>query len=84
MALNTGHHGGAGTVHAGSLADVPARLEALGALAGLDERALARQVTSAISVIVHVTRRVDGTRRIAGFATPIERDGRLAVVEDTS
>ena len=35
-ALNTGHDGGAGTLHANSLADVPARLEALGALAGLD------------------------------------------------
>ena len=33
-ALNTGHDGGAGTVHANSLADVPARLEALGSLAG--------------------------------------------------
>ena len=29
-ALNTGHDGGAGTLHANSLADVPARLEALG------------------------------------------------------
>ena len=34
-ALNTGHDGGAGTLHANSLADVPARLEALGATAGL-------------------------------------------------
>ncbi len=37
-ALNTGHDGGAGTVHANSLDDVPARLEALGALAGLERR----------------------------------------------
>ena len=43
-ALNTGHDGGAGTLHASGLGDVPARLEALGALAGLDDRALARQV----------------------------------------
>ena len=32
-ALNTGHDGGAGTLHANGLHDVPARLEALGALA---------------------------------------------------
>src|SRR5690606_13613482 len=43
-ALNTGHDGGAGTLHASSLADVPARLEALGLLAGLSTEALARQV----------------------------------------
>ena len=36
-ALNTGHDGGAGTLHANSLADVPARLEALGALAGMSD-----------------------------------------------
>jgi pilus assembly protein CpaF len=36
-ALNTGHDGGAGTLHANGLHDVPARLEALGALAGLDD-----------------------------------------------
>ena len=39
-ALNTGHEGGAGTVHANSPGEVPARLEALGALGGLDRAAL--------------------------------------------
>ena len=42
-ALNTGHDGGAGTLHANSLADVPARLEALGSLAGMTVDAVARQ-----------------------------------------
>src|SRR5690606_19227380 len=41
-ALNTGHDGGAGTLHASTLNDVPARLEALGALAGLTPEAAAR------------------------------------------
>ena len=39
-ALNTGHEGGCGTMHANAAADVPARLEALGALAGLDRPAV--------------------------------------------
>ena len=39
-AMNTGHEGGAGTVHANSAADVPARLEALGLTAGLDRLAV--------------------------------------------
>lgn len=55
-ALNTGHDGGAGTLHANSLADVPARLEALGALAGMSPEAVARQTVSAIDLVMHVER----------------------------
>lgn len=65
-ALNTGHDGGAGTVHANTLDDVPARLEALGALAGLTPEALARQTVSAIDLVVHLARH-DGVRRIASL-----------------
>jgi pilus assembly protein CpaF len=46
-ALNTGHDGGAGTVHANNPAEVPARLEALGALGGLDCAALHSQLAAA-------------------------------------
>ena len=70
-ALNTGHDGGAGTVHANSLDDVPARLEALGALAGLGDQALARQVVSAIGLVLHVARGADGIRRLAGVGRPV-------------
>lgn len=82
-ALNTGHDGGAGTVHANGLHDVPARLEALGAPAGLDDRALARQAASAIGLVVHVERGADGSRRIAGAGRPVvDGDGRLAIEEE--
>jgi pilus assembly protein CpaF len=47
-ALNTGHDGGAGTVHANSAVEVPARLEALGALGGLDRAALHAQLAAAV------------------------------------
>jgi len=63
-ALNTGHDGGAGTLHANSLADVPARLEALGALAGMSATAVARQAVSAIGAVLHLERS-GGTRRLA-------------------
>jgi pilus assembly protein CpaF len=63
-ALNTGHDGGAGTLHANSLDDVPARLEALGALAGLGATAVARQAVSAIGAVLHLERR-GGMRRLA-------------------
>jgi pilus assembly protein CpaF len=81
-ALNTGHDGGAGTVHANGLHDVPARLEALGALAGLDDLSLARQVASAIDLVLHVERGTDGMRRLAGAGRPvIDPSGRLAIEE---
>lgn len=58
-AMNTGHDGGAGTLHASSLADVPARLEMLGRLAGADAHTIARQATAAINLVVHVERVAD-------------------------
>lgn len=59
-ALNTGHEGGAGTLHANTPADVPARLEALGLLGGLPRAALHAQVAAAFQVIVHVRRTEHG------------------------
>lgn len=67
-ALNTGHDGGCTTVHANAATDVPARLEALGALAGLPRGALAAQAASALHAVVHL-RRDRGRRRVAEIAT---------------
>jgi pilus assembly protein CpaF len=64
-ALNTGHEGGCGTVHANSAADVPARLEALAALAGLGRDALHSQLASGLRVAVHLARAASGQRRVA-------------------
>ncbi|MFI1254558.1 TadA family conjugal transfer-associated ATPase [Streptomyces netropsis] len=64
-ALNTGHEGGCGTVHANAAADVPARLEALGSTARLDRGALHSQLAAALSVVVHLARDRGGRRRIA-------------------
>ncbi len=65
-ALNTGHDGGAGTLHANALDDVPARMEALGALGGLSPEAVARQAVSAIGLVVHLARR-SGERQVVGL-----------------
>lgn len=80
-ALNTGHDGGAGTLHASGLADVPARLEALGALAGMDAMALARQAVSAFTVVLHLARGPDGVRRLAQAGRFLLRDDRLDIEE---
>lgn len=65
-ALNTGHQGGCGTVHANAPRDVPARFEALGALAGLSPEAVRTQLRSALRVVVHLER-VAGVRRVASI-----------------
>jgi len=65
-ALNTGHEGGCGTLHANSAHDVPARLEALAAVAGLDRAALHSQLASGLRLAVHLARdRGTGVRRVA-------------------
>jgi pilus assembly protein CpaF len=82
-ALNTGHDGGAGTLHANSLEDVPARLEALGALAGMSPVAIARQTVSAIGTVLHLERAsaLGGERRLAQMGTfALDHRDRLTVV----
>ncbi len=80
-ALNTGHDGGAGTVHANSPAEVPARLEALAAVGGLDRGALHSQLAAAVQVVVHVKRDRAGRRRLSEVGL-LDRgsDGRVQVV----
>jgi pilus assembly protein CpaF len=67
-ALNTGHDGGAGTVHANNPAEVPARLEALAAVGGLDRLALHSQLAAAVQVLLHVGRDRSGKRRLNEIA----------------
>ncbi|HET6816682.1 MAG TPA: TadA family conjugal transfer-associated ATPase [Mycobacteriales bacterium] len=67
-ALNTGHEGGCGTVHANRAEHLPARIEALGAVAGLPRDAAHSQLAAAVDVVVHLARRRDGRRRVAAVA----------------
>ncbi|TYR20958.1 TadA family conjugal transfer-associated ATPase [Corynebacterium urealyticum] len=67
VALNTGHAGSAGTMHANSVAAVPGRLAALGAMAGMSPEALQAQAADGIDVVVHLER-AGGRRRVATIA----------------
>lgn len=78
-ALNTGHDGGAGTVHANSAREVPARLEALAATGGLERAALHSQLAAAVQVVLHMRRRSDGVRVLDVVGVPV-RDGATVVV----
>ena len=81
-ALNTGHEGGCGTLHANSPLDVPARLEALAAAAGMGREALHSQLASGLRVVVHLRRAAGGgRRRVAELAVLVRGDaGRVVAV----
>jgi pilus assembly protein CpaF len=65
-ALNTGHEGGCGTLHANKPADVPPRLEALACAAGLTREAVHSQLAAALDAVVHLVRDpTDGRRRVS-------------------
>jgi pilus assembly protein CpaF len=72
-AMNTGHEGGCGTVHANSAADLPARIEALALSAGLGRDAAHSQLASAVDAVLHMVRDRDGRRRLGEIAV-LERD----------
>lgn len=73
-ALNTGHEGSLTSLHASSAGQVPARIEALAALAGLSRAAAHSQLVAAVDLVVHVRRTADGVRSV----------DRIAVLESSS
>jgi pilus assembly protein CpaF len=73
-ALNTGHRGGCGTVHANSAADVVTRVEGLCLAAGLPSSAAHAQLASAVEVVLHCGRDPDGLRRLGEVAV-LHRSG---------
>lgn len=77
-AMNTGHSGAGGTIHANTAGTVPARLAALGALAGLNREAVALQAGSALDVVIHLQRTAAG-RRLGDIAIMECTGGTLAV-----
>jgi pilus assembly protein CpaF len=80
-ALNTGHDGGCGTVHAGTCESLPARIEALALAAGLGRDAAHSQLSAGVDAVVHLTRGRDGARRVATVGV-LERcpDGLVRIV----
>ncbi|HEY0902742.1 MAG TPA: TadA family conjugal transfer-associated ATPase [Marmoricola sp.] len=63
-AMNTGHEGGCGTLHANSAADVPQRVASLAMAAGLGRDAALGQLAAAVDLVVHLHRPRGGARRV--------------------
>jgi pilus assembly protein CpaF len=63
-ALNTGHIGSAGTIHANSIHEVITRFESLGLMAGLSKEAIHSQLKTALEYVIHIERNADGKRQV--------------------
>jgi pilus assembly protein CpaF len=66
QAMNTGHDGSLTTVHANTPRDALSRMETMAMMANLNiaERAIRKQITSAVSLVLQIARFSDGTRRV--------------------
>ena len=84
QAMNTGHEGSLGTVHANSPRDSLARIENMILMAGLDlpMRAIREQIASAIHVVIQIARLPDGTRRITAVAEITGMEGDIVTMQD--
>jgi len=66
-ALNTGHTGSAGTIHANSIHEVIIRFESLGFMAGLSKEAIHSQLRTALEYVIHVERNSQGKRQVTAI-----------------
>jgi len=84
QAMNTGHDGSLSTVHANSARDALARVETMVLMAGYDlpMRAIRQQVASALELVIHVERLLDGTRRVVGVTEVQRMEGDMITLQD--
>ncbi len=84
QAMNTGHEGSMSTVHANSPRDSLSRVETMVLMAGLDipVTAVREYLSSALSVIVQLSRMSDGTRRITQVAEVVGMEGEVITMQD--
>jgi pilus assembly protein CpaF len=84
QAMNTGHEGSLSTLHANSPRDALSRLETMVLMAGMElpVRAIREQISSALDLIVHLSRLKDGSRRITQVAEIQGMEGDIITLQD--
>jgi pilus assembly protein CpaF len=84
QAMNTGHDGSLTTIHANSPRDAISRLETLVLMAGmaLPIKIVRQQISSAVDVIVQMSRLRDGTRKITAITEVAGMEGDVVVLSD--
>ncbi len=84
QAMNTGHDGSLTTIHSNSPRDTLSRIETMVLMAGFDlpVKAIREQVSSAVDLIIHVSRLRDGTRRITHVTEVEGMEGDIITLQD--
>jgi pilus assembly protein CpaF len=84
QAMNTGHEGSLTTVHSNGPRDTLSRVETMTLMSGFDLpiRVIREQMSSAIDLVVHLTRLRDGTRRVTHVAEVQNMEGDVIVMQD--
>jgi pilus assembly protein CpaF len=84
QAMNTGHEGSMSTLHANTPRDAISRLETMVLMAGMDLplRAIREQISSAVDIILHLTRLRDGTRRVTHVTEVQGMEGDVITLQD--
>jgi pilus assembly protein CpaF len=84
QAMNTGHDGSLTTIHANTPRDALHRLDTMVAMSNLSlpDKAVRQQVTSAIHVVVQVTRLPDGSRKVTQIAEITGMEGDVISIQD--
>ena len=82
QAMNTGHDGSLTTIHANSPRDALSRLETMVAMAnlGIPDTAIRRQISSAIDLVIQVSRLSDGTRKVISMAEITGMEGDVVTI----
>lgn len=84
QAMNTGHEGSMGTLHSNTTRDAISRLSNMVLMAGYDLPlpAIKTQIASAVNLIVHADRMVDGARRITKITEVVGTEGDVITTQD--
>ena len=84
QAMNTGHDGSLTTIHANNARDCMARLETLVLMAGMDLplKAIRQQISSAINLIVQLSRLKDGSRKVTSITELVGMEGDTITMQD--
>lgn len=84
QAMNTGHDGSMTTCHANSPRDAFSRLETMVMMAGgnIPDRVIRQMLSSAVNLVIHCTRLIDGTRKITSIAEVREVEGDEVLLDD--
>jgi pilus assembly protein CpaF len=84
QAMNTGHDGSMTTVHANSPRDAFSRLETMVMMASqhVPDKVIRQQLASAINVVLHCTRMIDGSRKVIGISEVVGVEHDLVEMQD--